>query len=457
MTTFLIIAGLSWIVFVDAAAFKRRHGELYFKIFRFEPAQWAFLTLIFYILTVPLYLLRRLNFKKEISCIIESEIPIEEKTDWRILTDAAGILMIWVFVVTLFSLGLDAVSSFSKIFETKLDEIMAVSVFYSPLMVWLIYQMTYRAPYPGFLNSVGLRRGNQSIFRVFVVPVFVGIGLAAFSAFLMLHRSEIPETPLSEALNSAKSPSTLISFLGLALLAAPFLEEIIFRGYFFAVLKRLKGTQTALWTVSLTFALFHFAQYWGDIVAIFIVTLLGVALTWIRIWSGSAISSVITHYTYNILITMIPIAVLIFSNLPYLEYQVFYDHLNDQRKEELLIQAIGRDPDLSDGYNDLAWLYANENKNLGTALDLVEEALTLDSQNEAYWDTEAEVLYRLKRFREAVQIEESLVEDYPKNGFFKTQFQKFKKALEEHPEQNLSPEEPAPFELPDEDSEIQTL
>ena len=194
----------------------------------------------------------------------------------------------------------------------------------------------------------------------------------------------------------------------MAICIAPLIEEIVFRGYFFHVLEEWIGVQKAIYVIALTFAFLHVGQYWGDWLAIIMVTVLGFALTLLRAWSGSTIASVITHYVYNGGVTIIPIIMIAISNPAYLEYKINYFDYDAQTKEILLRKSIASQPDFVDAYNDLAWLYAEEEKNLNEALELVDKALKVAPQQPAYLDTKAEILEKLGRFDEAQLIRNRL-------------------------------------------------
>ena len=108
------------------------------------------------------------------------------------------------------------------------------------------------------------------------------------------------------------------------------------------------------------------------------VTILGFALTIMRAWSNTTIASAITHYIYNGGVTILPIIMMIIANPSYMKYQMHFDKHDSDTKERLLIESIQKEPDLANAYNDLAWLYSQENKNLDKALDLIERALYLN-------------------------------------------------------------------------------
>jgi len=176
----------------------------------------------------------------------------------------------------------------------------------------------------------------------------------------------------------------------------------------------------------LAFAVLHVGQYWGDWLAIVMVACVGLALTLLRAWTGSTLASICAHYTYNIGVTVLSIIFLFASNAPFYEYQMNHEFLTFEEKETLLLKSIEMSPDFVVAHNDLAWLYAEENKKLEDALELIDTALLQNPDYEVFLDTKAEVLYKLGRFDEAVSIERKLSQRFPSNEFFRRQLQKFR-------------------------------
>lgn len=422
MTELLIFCGLICAVYIDTQSLKRQDSDLYNRTLQFDPRRWTVMVLLLSVAITPVYLLRRRKFAQAFKA------GHERNADLSLKSDAAGIIITWFFIISLATLLFEFTSLFFEVFDSRLGELVVSALLYSGLMVFLIFQVTRVYP-QGFWASVGFRKGKQSWFKALFVPFVVGIALAIFVAFLMMARQETPVTPLSDALDKTRSPSAFISFFGVALLIAPLLEELIFRGYFFAVISRFKNQTFAVISIAGIFTLLHVGQYWGDWLAIVIVMMLGFTLTVLRAYSGTTIASAIAHYTYNILITFIPVFMLFVASPSYFTYQVFYNELNNSMKEKLLVKTIEKNPDLMDAYNDLAWLYANENKNLDEALTLINEAISFDESNPAYLDTKAEIFFRTGQIKEAISLEKEALGKDRANPMFQKQLKRFKEGL----------------------------
>lgn len=439
---FIFVVFLFCVVYLDANLLKRRNMCLYGKIFKFSPWIWALVSMTF-ILPIYLYLLKRKRFKELLS-LTKHDMPEEQQVhklsegsgkdslpdQLSYASDATGIILLWIAISLIATVILDTMLSFYPTFDTKLDKILLCAVFEPLLMVILIYQATKRYPDLGFWGILGLNKEKKSFVKVILIPVIVGLSFAGVSAWIIVTRQIQPSTPLSQILESVDSPFSILLFIGLAVCVAPFLEEIIFRGYFFHVIQKFKGTTFAVIFIASTFSLLHVRQYWGDWPAIFMIAVLGFILTFFRAWTGTTLSSIVTHYIYNGFVTIITVVMMVCLNPAYFQYQISYSSLDTLQREKLLFESIRDNPKFSHAYNDLAWLYAQENKNLDAALMFIEKALFFDPQNSAYLDTKAEVLYKLRRFDEALDIEKRLVEDHPGNVLFKKQLEKFQRALQ---------------------------
>jgi len=372
-----------------------------FSVLVFSENRWEDLPPLILVFIVPIYLLRRSRFTKS----------LERDQEQRLLTllsSALGVVIVWIYGVVVFGFFVSGISDFFTNTVSEMGDLVLSATFSSVLIVGLVYQASQDFSDQGFLTNVGLRKGKRPWVKVVLLPIVLGLFFAFFSSYLIVTRHVQPQTPLTEVLETTRSPNLILIFLFLAICAAPLVEEIVFRGYFFRVFKEWLGGKKAIYIIALTFAFLHVGQYWGDWLAIAMVTTLGFTLTILRAWTGTTVASVITHYVYNGGVTIIPIVMMAIANPAYLEYKAYYPYHDAQTKEVLLKESIAKQPDLADAYNDLAWLYAEEGKNLDVALELAEKALSYAPQQPSYLDTKAEVLEKLGRLDEAKPIRDRL-------------------------------------------------
>ena len=85
-----------------------------------------------------------------------------------------------------------------------------------------------------------------------------------------------------------------------AAVVAPLVEEFLFRGYFYPVLKRLAGPLPAAITVSLLFGAIH-----NNAAAFPVLTVLALALTLAYEWSGSLFVPILMHACFNTMMLML--------------------------------------------------------------------------------------------------------------------------------------------------------
>ncbi len=409
------------IFYADLLVLKKRNLEIFKEIFHFPPVilnllvglilmmiLWstdAFDAVSFLAVfgVMPIYLIRRWKFVQEMKQNSEGVVLDQRDEKLALLSTGLGVTVAWL----LSSLVIEGVSDLiipSEMASADFVKVLIASGASSLFLLWLIFKTSAKNSPQNYKAELGLIRPPKSFVKVHLIPALVGFGFACLSSWLVEVRHIQPDTPLGDLMSTIDSSWMLVVFLILAILIAPFIEELVFRGYFFFVLDAVKGRWFAMITVALAFAFLHVSQYWGDWLAIGMVTLLGFALTFLRVWAGTTWASITTHYVYNAAVTMIPVIMMMVGNPAYFKYQANFDQLDTAAKEELLVESIQKDPDLADAYNDLAWLYAEENKNLDQALDLINKALTFNPKSTDYLDTKAAILEKMDKTEEAKTI-----------------------------------------------------
>lgn len=419
----IILLCLLILIYFDVILLKKRDGSLFGQVFAISPLKaiagflLILVILIFsddkptdlppliLLLFLPFYLLRRDQFVRN--------IDQQDNKSLRLRSSAVGVIVIWMYSVLVFGFILSALTELFAGAISEMGDLILSAAFSTFLIIFLVYRSSRHFSDQGFLTNVGLRKGNRSSIKVIFIPIVLGLFFAAFSTYITSMRLVQPQTPLSDILDTTRSVDLILIFLFLAICIAPLIEEIIFRGYFYRVIKEWIGTKKTIYVIALTFAFLHVGQYWGDWMAIGMVTVLGFTLTILRAWTGTTIASAITHYVYNGGVTIIPIIMIAITNPPYFQYTVYHPYHDAQTKEALLRESIVNNPDLVSAYNDLAWLYAEENKNLHVALELVEKSLSYAPEQSAYLDTKATVLEKLGRDSEALIIRRQLDRKLP--------------------------------------------
>lgn len=125
-----------------------------------------------------------------------------------------------------------------------------------------------------------------------------GLGLAMSSLILssLLARWTPTSLPIERFFRETSSAYVVSLF---AVLVAPVVEELFFRGFLYPALARRTGVTGAIWLTALAFTLLHGAQLgyaWAPLVPIFVV---GLVLTTVRAASKSLALCVLVHMAYN--------------------------------------------------------------------------------------------------------------------------------------------------------------
>ncbi len=385
---------------------------------------------ILFLFAFPVYLIKRNQFLSRLhrEALENADGAL---SDLNLASDAFGIMLHWFLWIVGAVAAIKIMREAWDYQASELGEMVALAALSLIVMFLLIVRGVRQYANLSLKDVLGLRSHDHPWIKLFFLPALLGAGFAYVGTKLILGRVTQPDTPLNQAIDQANSAEAILFFVGIAVLVAPLFEELIFRGYFFYIIEKFKGKIFAIFFVALSFGILHVDQYWGDWLAIGIVMALGFTLTSFRAWTGSSIPGIVMHYVYNAGMTILPIVMLVMANPSYFEYQSQYERLTWERKQELLLQNIRENPGYVEAYNDLAWLYAQEGRNLDEALRLIERALTLDPQRSAFLDTKAEVLFRLGRIEEAIKVEEILKEKDPANENVIRQLERFKKALPE--------------------------
>ena len=126
--------------------------------------------------------------------------------------------------------------------------------------------------------------------------ILAGMGLAiALQLFSNLFPPE-RRLPIEDWFSNTAS-AYVVALVGIS--AAPFIEELVFRGFFYPVFERRWGFPKAVLLTSALFAIIHGSQLawsWREVSAIFVV---GLVLSYSRGKTGSLVPPFLMHLAYN--------------------------------------------------------------------------------------------------------------------------------------------------------------
>jgi len=152
-------------------------------------------------------------------------------------------------------------------------------------------------PYGLSLGDLGLGRFQARHLRLGVVSGIFALPLVTFVNYLLQSVQEQPfDNPQIDLLTAGGlSPAALFGFLFLGGIAAPFAEEVAFRGIFFGWLRGRMGGIPAVVLCGFCFALLH-----GIPQLIPALTAIGMLLAYLRLVSDSLWPPIIAHAVFNI-------------------------------------------------------------------------------------------------------------------------------------------------------------
>jgi len=356
--------------------------------------------LYFILVILPYYLYKRRSYQ---------DVCTDSRRLFELTFDAHGVVLSWIFGGAIISAVISVYFDFVLQFDSQLGEIILSAMGTSLLLMVLVYRASLRISEKGFMQNVALTRAHAHWFMVSLGPMLAGFAFALVSAMLITSRKTEVVTPIGEVIANSQSLDIFWIFLFLAICVAPAVEEIVFRGYFFRVISKTKGLFWAVIIISLTFALLHVGQYWGDWLAILMITLIGFALTGLRVISGTTISSIVMHYTYNFFVVLLPVVMIIVNNPSYVRYQLHGDEMNFPEKEELLQEALKVNPNMAEVHYELALLYASAPKNKEKALRAINDALLIHPKDKVFLELKASILESVGRFDDALIIRNGLM------------------------------------------------
>ena len=125
------------------------------------------------------------------------------------------------------------------------------------------------------------------------------VGGAFLTAAIALLPPVLPDTnqfPLENLFNSRAAAYAVGAF---AILIAPFMEEMIFRGILFGIFESQVGLRFAIMMTAILFGGLHVPEYWGAWNHMLLIFFVGLVFSLARGMSGSLAPSVFLHVGYN--------------------------------------------------------------------------------------------------------------------------------------------------------------
>ena len=158
------------------------------------------------------------------------------------------------------------------------------------LFIYFTITLKYNSPFWTSIKWKG--RVRKYLLAYLPAGVLLALTIAGLSAVL-----PSPQKPPIEEL--LEHPASAFLFAALGILVAPFVEELIFRGFIYPVVERRAGSMLAVVITALLFTALHLGQLWGSWTGIMLILLVGITLSMVRAGTDSLIPSFVIHLSYN--------------------------------------------------------------------------------------------------------------------------------------------------------------
>ena len=160
------------------------------------------------------------------------------------------------------------------------------------LTLALAWMIVTRGKTYSFRETLGWERGG---FRWWHYCIILG-GFLVVAAGVEVYFPQ-RDNELLRILQSSRSAVYIVAFV--ATFTAPIVEEVVYRGVVYSAFQRKFGIAAAFLFTTLLFALVHVPQYYPSYSTIFLLFLLSLTLTSIRVKTGNLFPCIVLHTVFN--------------------------------------------------------------------------------------------------------------------------------------------------------------
>ncbi len=235
-----------------------------------------------------------------------SEFPEDLRAPWGwtdllllLLIAMAGLFLLSNAVaLVFFSMGVTLTRLRTSPAERSLFLLVNQALFYVGLLAYLYVHLrnAYRAPFWRALGWRPIHAGDMPRGIAYAGCVLCGALLAPLINLASEAFGKKGALPIEQLFRDRTSA---MLFMLMAVLIAPLVEEIIFRGYVYPVLARSFGIAGGVLTTGALFGLLHAQQLWGGWGQIALLMIVGIVFTYVRAITRSVFASYLLHLSYN--------------------------------------------------------------------------------------------------------------------------------------------------------------
>lgn len=161
--------------------------------------------------------------------------------------------------------------------------------FLTLLLAWFIVTGNRKF---SFRETLGWSWGGFKIWHCLAI-----LGGFFIIAMVVNYYSPEQDNDLSKMLRSSRTAALLVAFI--ATFTAPLVEEVIYRGVLYSAFQRTFGVPVAVFAITFLFAVVHVPQYYPSYSTIFLIGLLSLTLTLIRVRTGNLLPCIVLHTVFN--------------------------------------------------------------------------------------------------------------------------------------------------------------
>ncbi len=143
-----------------------------------------------------------------------------------------------------------------------------------------------------FRETLGWRWGGFTFWHGLLI-----LGGFFILASVVSHFVPEQDNDLLKILRSSRTAVYVVAFL--ATFTAPLVEEVVYRGILYSALQRSFGVPVGVLLVTLLFALVHVPQYYPSYSTIFLICLLSLILTLVRVRTANLLPCIVLHTIFN--------------------------------------------------------------------------------------------------------------------------------------------------------------
>ena len=225
-----------------------------------------------------------------------------------------GTILVYIFDF-LANIFLGAKTLYSPSFPFAMSSLVQISV--TLIAAYLLYRYCKKQKDRASMLGLWKQKGSHS---TTAKDISIGIITWAISFPFVLLASEIFEFFIYLSFGPQEYEQVAVQYLKMSvgsnilfliaiftiLIAAPFIEELLFRGFLLNYLRKYFGAKGAIFLSALAFSLFHFSfsQHLGNFPLVASLFTLALFLGYIYERQGSLFSSIALHMTFNVISTL---------------------------------------------------------------------------------------------------------------------------------------------------------